>query len=204
MRILQKSNSKISSRRQIDLKGAQHDVLILPGNRYRMVLETSAINFELKSEDEQDALIETYQTVLNSLACPIQVIIKIREMDIDTYLADYNARLAGETNEVYKQQKIGQTKFIKSLVKSNKILTRQFYIVVPYDAKEKTDFEFVKEQLALNAAIIEKGLGKLGMRTRRLKSDELLNLFYSFYSPRLAKVQPLTDKTLHSLKESVL
>ena len=74
MSILRKSNNKASSRQQIAIKGVRDSVLILPDNHYRMILRISSVNFELKSEDEQDAIIETYQNFLNSLACPLQII----------------------------------------------------------------------------------------------------------------------------------
>lgn len=72
MSILQKSNKKASARQQINIKGVKDGVLMLPRNQYRVVYEVSSINFELKSEDEQDALIDTYESFLNSLPCPLQ------------------------------------------------------------------------------------------------------------------------------------
>jgi len=101
---LQKSNKKASSRRQIDIKGVRDGILLLPNNQYRAALEVSSLNFELKSEDEQDALIDTYESFLNSLPCPLQIIVRIRELDMSKYLADLQARHAGEKEKVYKAQ----------------------------------------------------------------------------------------------------
>lgn len=204
MSLLKKSNSKTSSRRQIAIKGVDDGVLILPGNEYRAVLQTSSINFELKSEEEKDAIVETYQSFLNSLSFPVQIIIRVREMDVDRYLEDYGARLKTEKDAVYKKQIKGYTKFVKELIKTNQILSRQFYIVIPYTAKDKTSIELVKEQLALSVNIVEKGLETLGMRTRRLESVEVLDLFYSFYNPKQAKLQPLTDQTMELLRKSYI
>ncbi|MFO0971391.1 MAG: hypothetical protein U0520_03545 [Candidatus Saccharimonadales bacterium] len=58
---LQKSKTKSNSRQQIAIKGVRDGILILPGNQYRAVLEVSSLNFELKSEEEQDAIIDTYE-----------------------------------------------------------------------------------------------------------------------------------------------
>lgn len=204
MSLLKKSNSRASSRRQIAIKGVDDGVLILPGNQYRVVLQASSINFELKSEEEQDALVEMYQSFLNSLSFPVQIVIRVREMDVDRYLEDYEARLANEKEAIYKEQIKGYAKFVKTLIKTNQILSRQFYIVIPYAAREKTSMELVKEQLALSANIVDKGLTKLGMRTRQLESVELLDLFYTFYSPKQAKLQPLTDQTMELLRKSYI
>jgi hypothetical protein len=191
----QKANNQ-SSRRQINIKGVNEGVLILPGNQYRVVLEVSSVNFELKSEEEQDGLINTYQSFLNSLSTPLQVIIRIREVDMDKYLGDLREKLAGETEEIYRTQLQNYTGFVKKLVTNNKILSRHFYVVLPFDAKPRTDFNLAKEQLALSADIVSKGLSRLGVSTRQLDSLEILNLFYSFYSPKRAKEQPITDSTL--------
>jgi hypothetical protein len=204
MSILRKSNAKVSARRQINIKSVKDGVLALPGNEYRVVLQASSINFELKSEAEQDALIDTYQSFLNSLDSSFQIIIRVREMDMDKYLEDFNIRLQNETEDIYREQIANYSEFVGRLITSNKILARHFYIVLPYSAKDTNDLELIKEHLALRADIVSKGLGRLGMRTRQLTSLEVLDLFYSFYNPRQAKIQPITEQTLQLLKEAYL
>ncbi len=199
---LQKSNKKVSSRVQIAIKGARDGILLLPGNQYRMVLSISSINFELKSEAEQDALIETYQSFLNSLGCDIQIVVRIREMDMDKYIAEFTNRMKDEKETIYKEQLNNYTTFVKSLIKTNKILARTFYIVIP--ASGKDEFDAIKEQLHLNADIIAKGLARMGMHSTVLTSLEVLDLFYSFYNPGQAKRQPITDQTLDLLNRSYL
>jgi hypothetical protein len=178
----------------------QDDLLLLPGNKYRAVLQVSSINFELKSEAEQDALIDTYQSFLNSLASDLQIIVRVRELDLDKYLANFADKREAEVETVYKQQITNYVKFVQQLVTTKKILTRHFYVVVPLD--KEADFEVAKEQLAVSVDIVVKGLARMGMQSRQLSNLELLDLFYSYYSPSDAKQQPLTDKTLQLLTES--
>ncbi len=157
---LRKSNSKLSSRRQIAIKGARDGVLLLPNNNYRLVLSISSVNFELKSEAEQDALIDTYQSFLNSLGCDIQILVRIREMDMDKYIAEFNNRVKREKQKIYKEQLRNYTRFVKSLINANKILSRQFYVVIPNMVRDN-DFEAVREELNLNADIVAKGLSRM-------------------------------------------
>lgn len=201
MSVLRKSNNKASSRLQINIKQVKDGVLVLPRDQYRLVLNVSSVNFELKSETEQDAVIETYQSILNSLICPLQILICVREMDLDKYIEEFCGKMQNENEEVYKQQVNNYTEFVTKLVTKNKILSRKFYIVLPYNPKEKVDFEIACEQLFLNADILSKGLSRLGMTTRRLSSLELLDFFYGFYSPHKAKAQPITEHTMQFLKE---
>lgn len=196
---LQKSNKKASARSQIDMKGVKDGVLMLSRNRFRAVLSVSSVNFELKSEDEQDTLIGTYESFLNSVGCPLEILIRTREIDMDKYLGELDERLSGEVETVYKDQLENYGDFIRSLITTNKILTRHFYVVVPYDADSKLDFDAVKEQLNLRMDIVTKGLARLGIHSRELSSLEVLDLFYSFYSPQQAKIQPLTQKALELL-----
>lgn len=200
---LRKSNSKLSSRRQIAIKGARDGILLLPGNNYRLVLAISSVNFELKSEAEQDALIDTYQSFLNSLGCDIQILVRIREMDMDKYIAEFDARITQEKQKVYKEQLKNYTKFVKSLINANKILSRQFYVVIPNMVRD-SDFETAREELNLNADIVAKGLSRMGMQSRTLTSLEILDLFYSFYNPGQAKRQPITNQTMDLLSRSYL
>lgn len=201
MSIFKKSNSKESARRQINIKGVRDGILQLPSDQYRAVLELSSVNFELKSEAEQDALIETYQSFLNSLSTPLQIVVRVREMDMDKYLEEFRKKSDKEKSTVYKNQITNYTEFVAKLITKNKILSRHFYVVIPLHSKDK-NFDIIKEQLALTTDIVAKGLSRLGMHARELSSLEILDLFYSFYSPELAKRQPLRDQTIKLLAES--
>lgn len=193
---LRKSVSKTSARQQIAIKGVRDGILILPGNQYRAILSVSALNFELRSETEQDAIIDTYESFLNSLGWPIQILVRTREIDMDKYLEDLSERLSNETVPIYQSQIQNYNQFIRSLITNNKILTRHFYIIVPFQLTEKSDFGLVREQLKLRADIIAKSITRLGMRANLLDSLAALDLFYSFYSPVQSKIQPLTEQAL--------
>lgn len=196
MHVLRKSNRKTSARSQIDIQGAKDGVLILPRNKYRMVLAVSPVNFELRSEEEQDAIIDIYESFLNSVGHPLQILLRTREIDMDNYLADLAERASDEKVSVYKKQLKNYDEFIRSLITTNKILTRHFYVIVPFESNSKIDFDGVREQLSLRVDIVQKGLARLGMQSRELSSLEILDLFYSFYNPEQAKIQPLTHQAL--------
>ena len=204
MYLLQKSKSKTSARQQIDIDGVKDGILLLPRNQYRAVLQVSSVNFELKSEDEQDALIETYESFLNSIGCPLQILIRTREIDMDKYLTELDERLGSEQEAIYREQLENYNVFIRSLISTNKILTRHFYVIVPYSPTHKMDFELIREQLGITVDIVNKGLSRLGIHGRELSSLEVLDLFYSFYSPEQAKIQPLTEQALQLVHSSYL
>ncbi|MEI6478572.1 MAG: TraC family protein [bacterium] len=182
-----------SARSQIGIKEVRDNILVLPDGRYRTVLQTSSLNFELQSEEEQDALVDTFQSFLNSLTSPVQILIRVRELDIDRYLEDFESSRTDETVEVYREQFKDYSGFIRKLVAGNKILSRRFYLVVPYN-DTTGDFQVVKAQLSMETEIIIKGLEKLGMTARSLPGLEILDLFYGFYNPQKGKSQPLVQE----------
>lgn len=202
--MLRKSNKKASSRLQINIKGVKDDILMLSDRQYRIVLEVSPINFELKSEEEKDTIIDTFQNFLDSLDFSVQFIMRTRELDIDKYIESFQEMKAQEKKDVYKQQIESYTQFVKSMIKNKKILARRFYIIIPFTLKDVKDFDSAKEQLSLRRDIVSKGLIPVGTHVRPLSGLETLDLFYSFYSPRLAKTQPITSKTAAIINESFL
>lgn len=199
MPLINKSKAKTSARAQINIRGVQDGILLLPKNQYRIVLEVSSINFELKSEDEQDALIDTYESFLNSLPCPMQILVRMRELDMTNYVDNLAALRKSEQEPVYQQQIDAYSEFVQDLVADNHILSRRFYIVLPYTAD---DLPTAKEQLQNNADLVTKGFARLGMRTRQLDSLEVLDLFQSFYNPAQAKAQPITDQVAQLLSSA--
>ena len=199
MSVLQKSSRKSSARSQIDIEGVKDGVLMLPHDQYRAILSVTPINFELKSEDEQDAIIDTYESFLNSVGCSLQILVRTREIDMDKYLADLEANKQDEQETIYRTQLENYGEFIRGLITSNKILTRNFFVVVPYTSNGKIEFDGVKEQLSLKLDIVRKGIARLGMSSRQLADLEILDLFYSFYSPEQAKIQPFSRQALELL-----
>jgi hypothetical protein len=118
---------------------------------------------------------------------------------MDKYLSDLEVNKANETETAYREQLENYDEFVRSLITTNRILTRYFYIVIPYTATGKVDFDGIKEQLSLKVDIVQKGLTRLGMSSNELSDLEVLDLFYSFYSPEQAKLQPLSAKALELL-----
>lgn len=188
------------SRQQIQIKKVVDNILVLPNNEYRLILETSSINFELKSEDEQDVIIDSFQNFLNALPCQIQILVRVREIDIDKYAEDVARSKDKEKEAVYKKQIESYSAFVKKLVSGNSILSRRFYIILPYHNPDKhEDWKLIKEHLNLNRDIVIKGLERMQMKAKTLSSLEIINLFYSFYNPESVKTQAVTKEALSVL-----
>ncbi len=200
MLLLNKSKNKVSSRRQIAIKEVKDDILVLPNNRYRLILETSSINFELKSEEEQDVITDNFKTFLNSLPFRLQILIRVREVAIDNYLEKLQQRKHNEKEQIYKEQIDNYSAFMTKLVSGSKILSRKFYLVIPFEPTERQkDFPFIKEQLYLQRDIVIRSCEKIGMKAKQINSLQILDLFYSFYNHNQIKTQELKGHTIDVL-----
>lgn len=201
----QLKRTKRSSREQIAIQSIDNGILCLPGNRYRAILEVSPINFALKSDEEQEVIIDSFQAFLNALPCSIQIVMRTRAVDMDSYTHTWDERAAQEKDPTYKKQIENYSKFVQQIVTENSVLTRRFYVVVPAaaDKIKSKDSDIIRQHILLNCDIITKGLSRIGMQTRMLDSLEVLDLFYSFYNPTRAKIQPLSNLASNVLSEVV-
>lgn len=191
-----------SAKQQIAIESVTDNVIKLAGSKYCLILKSSSLNFELRSEDEQDVIIESYKNFINSLNFPIQYLIRTREIDLGQYIHNLTNKKQNEHNIIFKKQIDNYCSFVTKLVTTNKILTRSFYIILSLDDyKQKQSFNIIKEQLYISADIVIKGLNRLGMHITETSGIEALDLFYSFYRPNQAKTQSLRNQTINCLQE---
>jgi hypothetical protein len=99
----------------------------------RLVMKCSAINFLLKNIDEQDAIIISFQRFLNSLDFPIQIIVRSKKLDIDSYLSNLNEKALKQTNSLLQNQTYEYIEYLRKLIEVAQIMKKEFYIVIPFD-----------------------------------------------------------------------
>jgi len=206
-----KTTSVQSTKDFVQIADIRDTVVILKDGSLRSIVETGSMNFELKSTDEQIAIIQRFQNLLNSIDFSIQILVSSRKLDINPYLKSLEELTANLKNELLKIQAAEYTRFIKGLAELANIMAKKFYIVVSFYPMEvitptkkgflgafksvvspskfiKTlsdeELENYKIQLNQRIEVIIEGLSGLGIETRILAGDELKNLFYSYYNPK--------------------
>jgi len=189
----------------VDVKDIREGAAILENGGLRRVLMVSGINFDLKSEEEQNLITSAYQNFLNTLDFSVQIVIHSRKLNIEKYLARLADRHATEGNELLKNQILEYTEFVKSFVETNAVMAKNFFVVVPYDpiiipggGKKLLDvFSFGKAgKVAVEETLDQKltqlnqrtdqvvsGLSQIGLRVVALSDEELTELFYNLYNP---------------------
>ena len=175
----------------------------------RTIIEVSAINFELRSEDEQMAITQNFQKFINSIDFPLHISIISRKIYINKYLKLAEEATSELDNELLRIQAAEYIKFVEELSSLTNIMSKKFYITVPFyvfESPSKTGFiqslkstvkpiplkdltperfDLYKNQLMQRAELVFGGLISLGLRTRQLERDELVETFYNLYNPAI-------------------
>jgi hypothetical protein len=102
----------------------------------RLVLRCSTVNFLLKNTDEQDAIIISFQRFLNSLDFPIQILVRSKKLDIDSYLNNLNDKALKQTNSLLQNQTYEYIEYLRKLIEVAQIMKKEFYIIIPFDENE--------------------------------------------------------------------
>ncbi|MFC1608814.1 hypothetical protein ACFL2R_01710 [Patescibacteria group bacterium] len=210
------TSNNASSQKYVDVKEIKGDVMVLKNGSLRAVLLVSSINFDLKSIEEQDAIIMGYQGFLNSLDFPLQIMVQSRKLDIDQYLASLKKKEKTTDNELMKMQISEYTNFIKSITEVSQIMSHYFYLVIPFYPTESTEggfmdkvsgmlnprqviienaemFETYKNQLWQRIDQVSSGLSRIGLNVTPLKTEDLIELMYSSYNPSLRYKDVIKD-----------
>lgn len=194
----------------VEVADIRDTVVILKNGSLRSLIEVGAINFELKSSDEQTAIVQAFQNFLNTLDFPLQILISSRKLDINPYLKYINEVIEKQTNELLRIQAQEYSRAVKGLTELAFIMSKKFYAVIPFYvvevapsqkgfasalksvlspakfARTLTDEELENYKVQLNQRIdlTREGIDGMGLNTRILAGEELKNIFYSYYSPQ--------------------
>ncbi|MFH1291770.1 MAG: TraC family protein [bacterium] len=208
-----------ASQQHLPFSEIREDTVIMKDGTLRAVLMTSSINFALKNEDEQNAIVSAYVSFLNSLDFPLQICMQSRKLYMKPYLSKLLEQERKQTNELLRTQIADYRSFINELVTLGKIMSKQFYVIVPYDplsnkkksfwsrAKEVANpvklinlkderFKVRKRDLQVRVRQVEGGLQSLNLDVVRLDTQSLIELLYSTYNPDIAfsQVLPAVDQ----------
>lgn len=202
--------SNLNTKQFVDIHDIKDGIVVLKNGSLRLVLEISSINFDLKSADEQTAIISGFKDFLNALDFPLQIVVQSRKLDIKNYLEKTQETVNKIDNELLRIQGVEYLRFVRGLTELANIMSKKFYIIVPFyvleaaaskksflenikgvfgSAQEKIrvleggDFAAYKSQVEQRAELVSSGLQGLGLISKILDKEELLKIFYSLYNP---------------------
>ncbi len=197
--------NKTTTQKFVPVKDVKENVLQLKDGKLCIVLLASSINFALKSQDEQQAILSQFQSFLNTLDFSLQIYIQSRRLNIEPYLSQLSAREEAQYNDLMRIQLREYIDFVRKFTKEVDVMTKNFFVVISYtpsriNAKEgilnlfgaggdrssnkQESFEENRSQLEQRVNIVEQGLNRLGVKTVPLQNDDLVELYYHIFNPR--------------------
>jgi KaiC/GvpD/RAD55 family RecA-like ATPase len=197
--------AKTGTQKFLEVDQIREGVVILKDRTLRGILLVSSINFALKSEEEQNAIIYQFQNFLNSLDFSTQIIVQSRRLNITGYLDKLKDLEENQQNELLKIQTRGYREFIEQIIKGGTIMKKTFLVVVPFypspiesqgQKKERgqqktemteTSFQRHKAQLWQRMEFVALGLKRCGLQTMPLITPELIELFWGLHHPKEAE-----------------
>ncbi len=186
----------------LKLREVRDDCIIMKDGTLRAVVAVSSTNFDLKNEDEQNALIFNFQRFLNSLEHSVQILMQSRKMNIAEYTEKLRHIMERQTNELLRVQTAEYIEFISRLVENANVMNKSFYVVIPLsqiilpatpgvfakflgntqakqDTEELQNFEKYKHSLDQRVTSVSSGLASMGLKAARLNTNQLIELVYN-------------------------
>jgi len=191
----------------VPIKEVRDGIIVLKDGGFRAIVLANSTNLSLKSADEQQATILQFQNFLNTLDFSIQISVQSRKLNITPYLTLLEDRMKVQNEPLLKLQTKEYIEFIKNFTESVNIMTKNFFVVVPYthinltpkagflssffsrknkkeeEAKNQLDFEEKRSQLEERVSVIQQGLSRCGIKTAQLGTEEVVEVFYKVFNP---------------------
>ncbi|KKU78530.1 hypothetical protein A3J23_02365 [Candidatus Peregrinibacteria bacterium RIFCSPLOWO2_02_FULL_48_14] len=210
-----KKDPKQSTQMHLKIAEIHDDTVILKNGGLRSVLKTSSVNLNLKSEEEQNAVIYSYQNFLNMLEFPIQIVVRSKKLDLENYIEKLKKIGVKQSNPLLQKQTFEYIEYISRLVEYADIMEKQFYVVIPHDPfgqerkgflasflenifpqdtvtkvnERHRQFEELKKRLVQRVNTVKSGLEGCGLKVQELNTQELIELYYETYNPLTSRSQ---------------
>lgn len=201
----------------LEIHDITNDILILKDGSTAMILSVNAMNFGLLAEPEQDAIMYSYAGLLNSLNFPIQILVRSQTKDVTSYLTLLKEEEDKTASQLKKNWISRYREFVADLIHERNVLDKKFYVVIPASAldmgllppssvipgqQKPPDFSNIEKSVIMEKAreVLEPRrdhllgqFGRIGLASRQLATQEIIQLFYVGYNPEAAEGQQITD-----------
>lgn len=190
----------------VPVKEVRDGIVIMKDDTLATVVLVSSINLSLKSYDEQRATLSQFQSFLNTLDFPVQIVIQSRRYDVRPYIVSLENRLKVQTEPLLRVQTQEYIEFIRTFTEQVNVMRKSFFVVIPYTppvlnqsgginkifsffGKKQTtadltaNFEEERTQLEQRVSVVEQGLSRLGLRVAQLGTQEVIELLYKTFNP---------------------
>lgn len=202
----------------LNVKTIRNNMLVLNDGGYRAILRVSGINIALLAREEQRRVYEDFKAFLNSLKFPVQILVRLRRQDIDTYLEFLADRVTEMSDGQLKNYALSYGEWVETRVESARLMSRDRYVIISWAPRmidqgvksllklgdmddEFTDLDSITDQMGYRLDTVKSGLRRMGLNVETLKNEDLKNLLYESWNPKLSESQkPSSDDTSFAVR----
>jgi type IV secretory pathway VirB4 component len=193
----------------IEIADIKNSLVLLKDGSLRSVIEVESVNFDLKSNDEQSAIVAGYQNFLNSIDFPLQIVINSRKLNMANYVKYLKDIEPTVKSDLLRMQLGEYGKFVQGLAELANIMTKRFFVVIPYYSVETAkqskgvmssvksffssashhmqelsleDIKKYEAQVEQRIGVVIAGLSPLGVTAKVLKDQELIDVYQRYYN----------------------
>lgn len=202
---------KATTQQHLDIEDITEDLVVLKDGAVAAVLETTAVNFDLLSEIEQDAMISAFSMLLNSISFPIQIVVRSKRLDITKYLEKVARVERNMEDPLLKKQAHSYKQFVQDVIEKNDVLDKKFYVVLSAGGVDRASMStnpfgwilklFGLHNKQLSAVNVDQAIkqatvdltpkiehlsaefNRLGVKTKQLDTQALVELYFDIYNP---------------------
>lgn len=113
--------------------------LIVSKNKYIKLIKIIPINYDLKSNLEKEAILNSYKLFLKTCDFNIQILIQSKKESLSKMFNNLKAISKKEENEKIREICEKHIQYIKRKTEENKASSKNFYIVILYENTENRD-----------------------------------------------------------------
>lgn len=210
-----------STQNTLQIAEIRDGIVIMNDGSFRSVVMVKSVNFDLMSQQEQEAVEYSYQGFLNSLYFPVQIFVRSQRVDLQPYINKLDKIRTEHDNMLLAMMMEDYIGYISQLSQQTNIMDKKFYIVIPFfphvdvqkaltqsknfvtglmtlfNSKEQhvvineQDLEKAKAELKNRVQAVMQGLMQCNIQSLPLDTQELIELYYDTYNPDTATRQQL-------------
>lgn len=133
-----------STQNTLQIAEIRDGLVIMNDGSFRSVVMVKSINYDLMSQQEQEAVEYSYQNFLNSLYFPIQIFIRSQRVDLQPYIEKLDTIRSQHDNMLLAMLMDDYINYIDQLAQQANIMDKKFYIAIPYFPHAQINVKQVK------------------------------------------------------------
>ena len=164
-------------------------IIKLKNNKFIKILKVEPINYNLKSDLEKEAILNSYKTFLKTCNFDIQILIQSSKEDLSHHILNIQKNIQKEKNEKIKKLALDYIEYINKINLTKKSSSKNFFIIISNknlkNQKHIDSNEIIKNELKEKYFKIKESLSRCGNYVIEISDkDEIENIIYSFLNTR--------------------